>query len=39
MKLRFLGLVAMLITSPAYADEAMTVDCRSRHWIKVAERL
>jgi ketosteroid isomerase-like protein len=25
MKLRFLGLVAMLITSPAYADEAMTV--------------
>jgi hypothetical protein len=25
MKLRSLGLVAMLITSPAYADEAMTV--------------
>src|ERR1700730_10766594 len=25
MKLRSLGLVAMLVTSPAYADEAMTV--------------
>ena len=25
MKLRLLGLVAMLVTSPAYADEAMTV--------------
>jgi hypothetical protein len=25
MKLRSLGLIAMLVTSPAYADEAMTV--------------
>ena len=25
MMLRLLGVVAMLITSPAYADEAMTV--------------
>jgi hypothetical protein len=37
MKLRSLGLVAMLFASSAYADEAMTVGSRPR--IKVAERL